>query len=327
MTKKFPLLSDIDVTRAESTCKGAKIRAALTTFRDINSGQAIITKPGWNIIVRTPFTIAQDLRTPPQPGLVGKVVNPGENIFSGYSNPLNKPIQIESVEIKESLTTAKSYEVKVKGYSYHREYSPKLRGPAIKASAAPDITGGKAGVINPILELDNSVEVIFPAETLKGAVVSLKAYADTCLNSDNPLVITDGNVPEDILQAHNKWIEENLKRVWVKHEIHPSVAYLYDGIEGLEIIEEIVDEEPRLFVKQEIEVLICDLIVEVEAQPTALRGTQSVLCCNQVVSLMKADMTKPKELNEVQFDFFNIRDAIKTREGLASFIEMLEYNM
>lgn len=323
----FPLLSDIDITKAESTCKGARIRAALTTYRDINSGQAIITNPSWNLIVRTPFTIAQDLRTPPQPGLVGKVINPGETIFSGYNNTLNKPIQIESVEINESLTTAKSYEVKVKGYSYHREYSPKLRGPAIKASAAPDITGGKAGVINPILELDSSVEVIFPAETLKGAVVSLKAYADTCMSMDNPLVITDGDVPEEVLKDHDKWIEENLKRVWVCHEIHPSVAYLYEGVEGLEIIEQIADGELRLFVKQEIEVLICDLIVEVEAQPTALRGTQSVLCCNQVVSLMKADIDKPEELKEAQFDFFNTRDAIKTREGLTSFIEMLEYNM
>jgi len=306
---------------AYSTCKGVRIRSALTTFRDLNSGQAIITNPEWHLIVRTPYTNTQDLREVPQ-GLVGSVIGPHKSIGT-ITNNLNKPIHIHEVEVRESLSTAQSYEVKVKGYSYHREYSPKLRGPAIKASATPDVTGSKEGLIKAILDLDSSVEVIFPAETIKGAVVSLKAFADTVLyERGEELVITDGTVPESVLREHDQWVESNLKTIRVSHKIHPSVKYLYEGLDF-----ELVDCGDHVVVYQDIEVLICNLILEVEAQPTALRATRSKLCCNQVISLLQAEHNKPEHLKDVQFDFFNTRDAQLTRKGLEAFVTMLEYNL
>jgi len=58
-----------------------------------------------------------------------------------------------------------------------------------------------------------------------------------------------------------------------------------------------------------------------------LRATRSKLCCNQVISLLQAEYNKPKELKDVQFDFFNTRDAQLTRKGLEAFVTMLEYNL
>jgi len=51
------------------------------------------------------------------------------------------------------------------------------------------------------------------------------------------------------------------------------------------------------------------------------------LCCNQVISLLQAEHNKPEHLKDVQFDFFNTRDAQLTRKGLEAFVTMLEYNL
>lgn len=311
--------------KAFSTCSGVRIPSVLSNYRDLNSGQAYALQPNWALPVRTPFTLSLDVRQPRIGHLsVGTVIPPGQEILNGVVNDSGLSIKItQPVEVKESLSTAQSQQVIVRGFTYHLERSPKLRSLAIKSSVCPDVTGRMQHVIKALLAINPRAEVMFPAEVIKGAVVSLKAFADTVLfERKQALVITDGTVPADIMEEHNQWVKANTHLLSVKHEIinNPIAIELYQKA-GLEVRE----EGNKLFIHQDITCLFCHLVLEVEALPVQLRRAKGSLCANQVLTLSLAHLNKPDDLG-INLDLYNTPSAIRTRRGLESFVEMLRLN-